>query len=168
MQSILSLIHYIDDKLNMIIRPLVVILSLLVAGGMVYGIVSRSVFNAPFLGLEELLLFAVMWLYMLGASLASREGSHLSADFVNAYVQSQALKDTIRYLSMAISSIAIIAFIIWSYSLFNWGVTMQQSTPVFQLPMFVTQSSIFFSSLLFMFYMLRDILLEINHKKEAK
>ena len=162
MKSILYVINRIDNGLSQVIKPIVIILSLFVASALVFGIVSRSALNNPLLGLEELILFAIMWLYMLGASLASREGSHLSADFINNYVKSDKLKQFIRNLAMLISLIAVLAFVVWSYSLLTWGFTMQQSTPVFQLPMFITQSSMFVASILFLFYMIRDILTSIT------
>ncbi len=162
MNKLIVILDSIDLKLARVIKPIVVVLSLFIAFSMVFGIVSRSVFNTPLLGLEELILFSVMWLYMLGASLASREGSHLSADFINTYVTNKALKRNIHYLTLAISTIAILAFTVWSYSLFEWGITMRQSTPVFQLPMYLTQSSTFIASLLFLFYMFRDIVKEFQ------
>ena len=79
---ILNLIDKFDQLVGRFLTPAVIILSLVIAVGMVTGIVARSLLGQPLLGLEEIILFSVMWLYMLGAALASREDSHLSADFL--------------------------------------------------------------------------------------
>ena len=82
----LESIKQFDRIAERFLPPIVVVFSLIVSVGMVTGIVARSVFRQPLLGLEELILFTVMWLYMLGAALASREKSHHSADFLSEYM----------------------------------------------------------------------------------
>ena len=146
-----------DAVINPVVRWLVIILSLLVAVGMVLGIVMRSALNAPMLGLEEIILFSVMWLYMMGAALASRDRSHLSADFVAVFVKRKALRDGLHLIASLISLIMVLAFVVWSFDLLAWGVSRQQTTPVFRIPQFLSQASIFAASLLFLFYLLRDM-----------
>ena len=137
---------------------LLLVLSLIVAGGMVTGIVARSLLNPPLLGLEEIILFTVMWLYMLGAALASRESSHLSADFLSDYLQDSRWQRPVKVLAKLVSLIAVAAFVIWSFDLFAWGLTMEQSTPVTRMPFYIVQSSMFIASLLMLIYTLRDTL----------
>lgn len=135
---------------------------------MVLGIVMRSALNAPMLGLEEVILFSVMWLYMMGAALASRERSHLSADFVAVFVNNARTRNALHLLATLISLIMVIAFVVWSYDLLSWGLERQQSTPVFQLPLYLSQGSLFAASVLFLFYMLRDVIQDITQLAGSK
>ena len=162
MNQILTYFAAVDTALSKVIKPIVIALSLLVAGAMVLGIVTRSVFNSPMFGLEEIILFSVMWLYMLGAALASRERSHLSADFVSVVFTDPSWRHRMHLLATCISLVMVCAFVIWSFNLLNWGLNMQQSTPVFQLPLYLSQSSLFCASVLFLFYTLRDLLNDIQ------
>ncbi|NND83246.1 MAG: TRAP transporter small permease subunit [Gammaproteobacteria bacterium] len=155
----------VDTVLQKIIVPLVVFLSLLVAGGLVLGIVLRSGFNTPMLGLEEIILFSVMWLYMLGAALASRERSHLSADFAATFIRSARWRHRVHLLAGSISLVMVCAFVVWSYDLLAWGLTHQQSTPVFQIPLYLSQGSMFCASILFLFYVTRDMLNDIRGRQ---
>lgn len=162
MATLLAFFETLDAFLSNIIKPLVILLSLLVAGGMALGIFTRSVLGVPMLGLEEIILFSVVWLYMLGAALASRERSHLSADFVTVFVTHEKLRNSLHLLATLISLVMVIAFVVWSYDLLIWGLTKRQSTPVFQLPLYLSQASLFCASLLFLFYILRDALQDLN------
>ena len=49
----------------------------------------------------------------------------------------------------------VIAFVVWSYSLFEWGLIQQQSSPVFKIPMVFSQSAMFVASVLILFYTVR-------------
>jgi TRAP-type C4-dicarboxylate transport system permease small subunit len=155
--GLLRVFERIDSVLSRIIRSIVVLLSLFVACAMVLGILMRSAFHAPMLGLEEIILFSVMWLYMMGAALASRDRSHLSADFVAVVVKSADIRNALHLLATLISLAMVLAFVVWSYDLLTWGLTRQQSTPIFQLPLYLSQGSLFCAALLFLFYMLRDV-----------
>ena len=162
MTGLLKIFERIDSVLNRVIRAVVVLLSLFVACAMVLGILMRSALHAPMLGLEEVILFSVMWLYMMGAALASRDRSHLSADFVAVYVRNASVRNALHLLATLVSLAMVMAFVVWSYDLLAWGVTWQQSTPIFQLPLYLSQASLFCASLLFLFYMLRDVVHDLD------
>ena len=128
----------------------------------------RSAFNAPLLGLEEMILFCVMWLYMLGAVLASRDRSHLSADFVSAFIHNVRIKNALQMTAKLVSMVAVVAFVVWSFDLLHWGLTMQQSTPVFRLPLYLSQASVFVASLCFLLYQLRDLISDlVDHSEKS-
>ncbi len=160
--TIKRLFNSADVALQRVIVPVIVFLSILVAGGLVLGIVMRSVFNQPMFGLEEIVLFSVMWLYMLGATLASRERSHLRADVAATYIKNPRYKRLVRILAALITLVVACAFVVWSFDLFLWGLAKGQSTPVFQLPMVISQASLIFASILIMFYAVRDLINDFN------
>jgi len=165
--GLLTVFDRIDMLLSKVIRTVVVVLSLFIAVAMVLGIFMRSALHAPMLGLEEIILFGVMWLYMMGAALASRERSHLSADFVAVYVKNTRIRNALHLLATLVSLAMVLAFVVWSYDLLAWGLTKQQSTPIFQLPLYLSQASLFCASILFLFYMLRDVIHDLDQLRRG-
>ncbi|MED5499399.1 MAG: TRAP transporter small permease [Pseudomonadota bacterium] len=157
MKALISTISYLDSAASSIIKAVIVVLSIIVAFAMVIGIVARTVLGVPVFGIEEIILMSAVWLYMLGAIMASRERSHLSADFVQTFVKNDAVSGAIQLLATGLSLVMAVFFIWWSYSLFSWGVQRGQVTPVFSIPLYVSQSSIFLASILLFLYALRDL-----------
>ena len=155
----IKVIEQFDRLVGRCLSPIVVILSLVVAVGMVTGIIARSVLRKPLLGLEEIILLSVMWLYMLGAALASRDNSHLTADFLSDYMPANDFRRLLQLLARLLVLIAALAFVVWSVDLFRWGFTMEQSTPVIKLPYYLVQSSMFIAAAIMAIYALRDLLL---------
>ena len=153
---------WLERILIKVARPAVVVLSLFIAVSMVAGIVARSVFNAPMLGLEELILFSVMWLYMLGAGLAAQEGTHLKADFLHVLSSNKSFLAGAKLLSALISFVMAIVFVVWSWDLLHWGVTRQQSTAVLQIPLYASQASLFVCSLMFVAFTGRDLVAAVR------
>lgn len=155
---LLDVFAVLDRLVVSFVRPALVALSVFIAAAIFTGVVSRSVFEAPLFGVEELVLIAVMWLYMLGAVLASRDSSHLSADFLPSLIDNPRVLSAVELFAHLISLAMCLAFVIWSWQLFSWSLHWQQATPVFAWPWFVSQSSPFVCSVLMSLYVLRDCL----------
>lgn len=158
MKKILYLMGQIDRVLMFIIRPIVAVISVLVAVMLAVGIFTRSVLEKPVFGLEELVLLGAMWLYMLGAAIASRDRSHLSADFVQVVSSNLTVIRLFHLLATVISLGMAIMFARWSFDLMSWSWDKGQTSIVFKIPWYVSQSSLFFGSVLFIFYLIRDFL----------
>lgn len=158
MKKILYLMGQIDRALMVVVKPFVAVISVLIAVMLVVGIFTRSVLEKPVFGLEELVLLAAMWLYMFGAAIASRDRSHLSADFVQVVSKNPAVILFFHLFATALSLGMAIMFAIWSYDLMSWSWEKGQTSAVFKIPWYVPQSSLFFGSALFIFYLVRDFL----------
>ncbi|GED23183.1 TRAP transporter small permease [Halomonas halmophila] len=162
MRSIVDLFASLDSALAACMKVAVVVMGIFVSFAMVTGIVSRAFLGIQVFGLEELVLMAAMWLYMLGAALASREKSHLSADFIEAFSSNETLHDVMRLIATAISVVMAAFFVTWSYSLFAWGIEMEQVTPVFSIPQYISQGSLFVASILLLLYAIRDLIHDVG------
>ncbi|KJS43117.1 MAG: hypothetical protein VR71_11685 [Roseovarius sp. BRH_c41] len=160
----LNVLKTLDRIVVRIVHPILVVVGLMVAVLLVVGIVSRAFLGAPIFGLEEIMLLAIMWFYMLGASLASRDRSHLTADFVGVMTSNPRVIRGAALLSTAISLGVAMMFVWWAWSLLSFGLSRGQSTPVFGIPWWVSQSSLFVASILFVIYLTRDLVLEITGK----
>lgn len=156
----------VDWLLGRVVGPVVAIIGLLVVLGFVVGIVARSILGIPLFGLEELILLAVVWFYMLGAILASKERTHLQADFVPVVVKNEAVIITVRIVASMISIGLSSLFIMWSHQLLQWAFARGQSTPVFSIPMYFAQASLFVAAVLMTLYLFRDLISDIQALKD--
>ncbi|SEF85329.1 TRAP transporter small permease [Marinobacterium lutimaris] len=162
MNGILSLISKLDVVIGILIKPIVIILSASVAVMMAYGVITRAILDQPVFGLEEIVLMCAMWLYMFGAVLASRERSHLTADFIQVVCKNTSVIKFFHLLATMISLAMAVMFSIWAYDLLDWALRKGQSTTVFHLPWYISQSSLFVASVLFIFYLIRDFFEDLN------
>lgn len=158
MPFIMSLISRMDSIIHFAIRPFVILASLAVACMVSWGVFSRAVLNHPVFGIEELILLSAVWLYLLGAVLAARDRSHLSADFVAVLTSNMRVIIGFRTAASIISLVMAGFFVVWSYSLLSWGIAKGQSTTVLHIPLYYSQGSLFVGSLLLVFYLVRDVL----------
>jgi len=152
----------LDSILTKILRPIIVTLGLTVAFMLAYAIFARTVMDSPVFGIEEIMLFCIMWFYMLGAVTASRQRAHLSADFVKVMSKNPVVHQLARIISSIISLVIAIMVVQWCYDLFAWGVDKGQKTPVFGLPQVLSQASLFVASIFFIVYILRDLWCEVK------
>ena len=67
-------------------KTIVVFCSLLLAFVFLAVVILRYVFQADLFAYEEWVLVAAFWLYFIGGAQGSFEGSHIKADFINAWI----------------------------------------------------------------------------------
>lgn len=147
-----------DAAILRVIQWIVVVIGIGVALLLVVGIVSRSVLGAPVFGLEEIMLLAIMWFYMLGAVLASREGSHLKADLIDVLTDSPAIRRGAAILATIISILASLAFCYWATDFLSFSLSRGQTTPVFAIPFWLSQLSLLIAAILLTVYLVRDLI----------
>lgn len=152
----------IDWLLDRIIAPIVAIIGLFVALSFVVGITARSFLGIPLFGVEELVLIAVIWFYMLGAILASKNSAHLRADFIPVVVKNEKVILAFRIIATVISILMAGLFVLWSNELFQWALQRSQTTPVFSIPIYVSQVSLLTAALFMTLYLVRDLINDIR------
>lgn len=153
----MELLKKLDVLISRIIQPVVVVIGLGVAFLLFVGIVARSILGTPIFGLEEIMLLSIMWFYMLGAVLASREGSHLKADFVDVMTENPAIRRAAAIVATVISIFASLAFTYWATDFLSFSMSRGQTTPVFAIPFWVSQTSLLVAALLLTAYLIRDL-----------
>lgn len=158
----MKFLSILDAGLGALLKTAVILSGLAIAVMLVAGIFFRSFFDAPVFGLEEIVLFCVMWFYMAGAVLASRERSHLAADFISVIFSNPRLLKVFGLIATLVSLIMALFFVNWSWSLVAWGLEKGQSTPVFQLPMWISQASLLFAAICFALYLARDVVSDLR------
>lgn len=153
----LETLKKLDNLILPIIQWIVVVIGVGVALLLVVGIISRSILGTPIFGLEEIMLLAIMWFYMLGAVLASREGSHLKADLIDVLTDSVAAKRVVAIIATIISILASLAFVYWATDFLTFSLSRGQTTPVFAIPFWLSQISLLVAAVLLTAYLVRDL-----------
>lgn len=128
-----------------------IVTSVLVAVITFAAVITRA-FNINFLGYEEILIICAFWLYMFGTAYGSYENSHIKADIIVVMMKEGRLKSLIALLRNTLSLILGIVFLLWAFQLFQWTIEMDSRTPVWRIPMTVSQSSLLFGLALMTFY----------------
>ncbi len=115
------------------------------------AVITRAL-NVNFLGYEEILIICAFWLYMFGTAFGSYEDSHIKADVIVVMMPDGRFKSLLALVRNALSLILGIIFLVWALQLFQWTIIMENKTPVWRIPMTVSQSSLLFGLTVASFY----------------
>lgn len=147
-----KVLMWLYDTKEIISVVLMVLVTLLVF----IQVLLRYVFKAPLMGIEELLLFPTIWLYMMGGALASMKKDHISCGILTLYIhkpRSERIFELFKdIISFAISSwLAYWALWFFLYSLKTW-----KTSELLYIPMFFAESAIFIGLVFMVFYAFLD------------
>lgn len=125
-------------------------------------VVLRSL-NLPLMGIEELLIFPTIWLYMLGSANASEERSHISVDIVETFVSHPAVLTIVDLLKNIVSLLIAGVLTYWLYNFFNYSLTLWKLSPLISMPLFFVESALFIGLLLMTLYTISDLVSSIKN-----
>lgn len=115
------------------------------------AVITRAL-NINFLGYEEILIICAFWLYMLGTAYGSFENSHIKADVIVVMMPEGRAKTLLALIRNTLTLVLGIIFLVWAFQLFQWTIIMENKTPVWRIPMTVSQSSLLFGLTVASFY----------------
>lgn len=115
------------------------------------AVITRAL-NINFLGYEEVLIICAFWLYMLGTAYGSYEDSHIKADVIVVMMPEGFTKSLIALLRNTLTLVLGTIFFLWAFQLFQWTIIMETKTPVWRIPVTVSQSSLLFGLTVATFY----------------
>jgi len=127
-------------------------------------VMLRYVFGSPLFGVEEMVCLIAMWLYFLGASYGAYERSHIKAELVHLWFKTPRSHAIINTISSSITFFLCLLMIKWSYPYFIWGLKKGETSQALLLPMVLSQSAIFFGSILMSLYFLTEL---VDHIRES-
>ncbi|MFX0541085.1 TRAP transporter small permease [Roseovarius sp. S4756] len=133
-----------------------VLTSLGVAGLMAFLVIARYVLGLSVVGLHELIMLAAVALYMTGGVIASRKREHLTVDWIAGAITQPRGKALHELLIATLTIVITIFFIVWAYWMFSWGLKRPQTTPAYQIPLWVPQMAIGLAAVGCFCYAVRD------------
>lgn len=118
----------------------------------------RYVLRAPLMGIEEILLFPAIWLYMLGGANASWERTHIECGILTLYIKRPLTMKLFR-LTKSILSVGIGLWLLqWAYWYFAYGMRVHKTSAILHIPLIIGQSAIFIGLSLMILYAIVELL----------
>lgn len=125
-------------------------------------VVARYVLNVQVVGLHGIALVAAMWMYMMGALLASYNRSHLEVTFLSQMLTTQYARHIHRLYVSVVTFVIIAFYVYWSYRMFAWSSRFSVTMSELNIPLAVPQSAIYVNALGSIAFALRDVLYSIK------
>ena len=129
-------------------------LFLLLVVAMMLELLVRFFLKQSIFGLSDFIGFASVWLYAIGAALASYDRTHIKAEFVNVFARSSKVRNLCRFVSAVISTAMSVIFTKWSWDLCVYSVSVGEVTQAYPVPKVIFQSSFFVGGILMVIYFL--------------
>lgn len=147
------------------LNVIAVISSVVVVGLMFFLVVARYLLGLSVVGLHELIMLAAVMLYMIGAIISSQRREHLTVDWIAANITDPRKKAMHALLIAVLTIVVTCFFIVWAYYMFTWGMKRPQTTPAYQIPLWIPQFSIGVAAIGCFAYALRDAVVAVLQLK---
>ena len=137
----------------------------------VYQVLLRYVFKAPLMGIEELMLFPTIWLYMLGGANASQERNHIECGILTLYIKKPRSMQIFKIFKGLFSLAVSLWLTYWSYWLFSYSLKIWKTSDLLYIPMFFGESAMFIGLVLMTIYTgheLYDYVMDFLKNKTSK
>ena len=126
-------------------------------------VLLRYVFKAPLMGIEELMLFPTIWLYMLGGANASMERNHISCGVLTIYIKKEKTNNFFNLVTSILSFLISSWLAFWAFKYFLYSFKVWKVSNLLYIPMFIGESAVFVGVFLMTLYAAMDIF--NNYKK---
>lgn len=130
-----------------------------------FQVILRSM-DLPLMGIEELLIFPTIWLYMLGAANASQERTHISVDVAEVFIKNKKVLIIQSIVKNIVSLIIGVILTYWLFIHFSYSLTMWKLSPLLSMPLFFVESALFVGVLLMTLYTFMDTVRSIKYRGE--
>ena len=149
-----------NSVITKVLEALIVLCSICIVGLMVLLVASRYV-GVSLMGILEIVMVFAIWLYMLGAILASKNNTHLEVDLLALSLKgTKALAYHKIYVSLVTVAVTPL-FSYLAYKMIMWGINLPQSTPALSIPLTLPSSAILVAALACLAFALRDLYFSI-------
>ncbi|MAO49531.1 MAG: TRAP transporter small permease [Halomonas meridiana] len=149
-----------NSVITKVLEALIVLCSICIVGLMVLLVASRYV-GVSLMGILEIVMVFAIWLYMLGAILASKNNTHLEVDLLALSLKgTKALAYHKIYVSLVTVAVTSL-FSYLAYKMIMWGINLPQSTPALSIPLTLPSSAILVAALACLAFALRDLYFSI-------
>lgn len=148
------------------VQQLVSVIMLISLVLLVFFQVILRAFNLPLMGIEELIIFPTIWLYMLGAANASQERSHISVDILEVFLTNKTVLTIMDVLKNVFSLLIGSILLFWLFRHFSYSLSVWKLSPLISMPMFFAESALFVGVLLMTLYTVSDVFRSIKDAKK--
>ncbi|MCF7936203.1 MAG: TRAP transporter small permease subunit [Synergistales bacterium] len=115
-------------------------------------VILRYVLQVPLMGIEELILFPAIWLYLLGGANASMEKKHIECNVVSVYIKNPFKLQWLKIIKSAISLAICLWLTYWAYEYFLYSLKVWKLSNMLYIPLFIGESALFICLVLMAIY----------------
>ena len=108
-----------------------------------YQVLMRYVFELPVMGLDELLVYPTLWLYLLGSVNAAREDTQIKANVLDVFLKTDRSRLTVRVIADSFSVIVSCWLTYWAWDYFLYAKKVWKERPTLYIPTFWAECSLF-------------------------
>jgi len=132
-------------------KTVVLILLIVIPLLVVTQVILRYVLQMPLMGIEEIMLFPTIWLYMLGGGVASHERDHIQAGILALYIKKEKSLAVFFFIRTVVSVLISGWLTYWAFKYFLYSMKVWKLSSLLYLPLFFGESAMFIG-LVFMTY----------------
>ena len=118
-------------------------LMIIVAGMEFIQVATRYVLQIPMMGLEEILVYFALWLYILGSVNASREDTQITANVLDVFLKTERSKLMIRIAADIMGLVVALWLTWWAWDYFLYSCRVWKLSPTRYVPTFYAECSLF-------------------------
>lgn len=144
-------------------KALMIISSVFVTSIIVINVFLRYIMKKEFIGFEEIIVIAIMWMYFIGASYGSYEKSHISADMLSEKLKNKNAKNLHTILISTIDTAVLLVFCFWSAEYIVWNINHMMYSTTLRIPLITSQGSIFVGFLLMLLYNIYYLIIDVKN-----
>jgi TRAP-type C4-dicarboxylate transport system permease small subunit len=108
-----------------------------------YQVLMRYIFELPVMGLDELLIYPTLWLYLLGSVNAAREDTQIKANVLDVFLKSDRSRLVVRVIADLMSVIVSCWLTYWAWDYFIYAKRVWKESPTLYIPTFWAECSLF-------------------------
>ena len=108
-----------------------------------YQVLMRYVFELPVMGLDELVVYPTLWLYLLGSVNAAREDTQIKANVLDVFLKSDRSRLIVRVIADLMSVIVSCWLTYWAWDYFLYAKRVWKESPTLYIPTFWAECSLF-------------------------
>jgi TRAP-type C4-dicarboxylate transport system permease small subunit len=109
------------------------------------------------MGIEEIMLFPTIWLYMLGGAMASQKRNHITCGILTLYIKKDLSMQIFNVVKCFISFTVSAWLTYWAFSYFVYSFKTWKYSDLVGIPMFLGESAIFLGLLFMTMYAGSDL-----------
>ncbi|MFO8063855.1 MAG: TRAP transporter small permease [Spirochaetota bacterium] len=153
-----ALVRTIARIQQTVVFLLLVIIPVLV----VIQVLLRYVLQMPLMGIEEIMLFPIIWLYLLGGSVASYERDHIQAGILALYIKKPRSLAIFYFIRTIISTVISLWLTYWAFEYFMYAMRIWKLSNLLYLPLFFGEAAMFVGLLLMTFFTIVELIDRYN------
>ena len=108
-----------------------------------YQVVMRYIFEIPVMGLDEMIIYPTLWLYLLGSVNAAREDTQIKANVLDVFLKTDRSRLVVRVIADIFSVIISCWLTYWTWDYFLYAKRVWKESPTLYIPTFWAECSLF-------------------------